>query len=469
MKWKISSASARGSSHVRSGKPNQDACEHGSGPKEGPLRAVLAVSDGHGGARHFRSDVGSRLAAHIAVVIAQEFVEAASQADPVAVFSEADAATLSQRIVDAWHAAVASDLDHNPFTPEELAGAEEAEGEAGKSSVMESPVLAYGATLLIAMAADTFVAYLQLGDGDILRVGREGETRKALPADERLIANQTTSLCQQDAVNEFRFAIERDQDQFPLMVLVSTDGYSNSFRDERGFLQTGRDYLKMVRESGLDGLSEELPGILEEASKQGSGDDITLGLLVSDRAYAEATPFVEAASVPALAATPIKPAKDRSQKVRVLSLLAIVLGGVFLAQHYARGLGARTGGRAAPVAASPAPKKSTNAPAEGRMYALQGLDGKTVQLEPGAVITNAELASLLTGKASTDDNSYAEVVAGEDGNWSLVNRSTEIWEIAGKDRKVKNGETLELAQDLRIVFRKGATGHIILMAHAPEH
>ncbi len=129
------------------------------------------------------------MAVHVAVMAVQELVE-----DPTGAFSEEDARFVTARVVERWRNAVASDLEHNPFRPEELAIVEAAEGSAARDSVLEAPVLAYGATLLVTIAADTFVAYLQLGDGDVLAVAGDGETRKPVKADTRLIGNQTKSM-----------------------------------------------------------------------------------------------------------------------------------------------------------------------------------------------------------------------------------------------------------------------------------
>ncbi len=64
----------------------------------------------------------------------------------------------------------------------------------------------------------------------------------------------------------------------PALILVSTDGYANSFADAAGFLQVGSDLLNILRAQGLDEVTANLDGWLTEASEQGSGD-VTLGLL----------------------------------------------------------------------------------------------------------------------------------------------------------------------------------------------
>ena len=63
------------------------------------------------------------------------------------------------------------------------------------------------------------------------------------------------------------------------MILLSTDGYSNSFSDEEGFLQIGQDYFYMVRNAGLMNVAGQLPDFLRQTSERGSGDDISLGIL----------------------------------------------------------------------------------------------------------------------------------------------------------------------------------------------
>ncbi len=77
--------------------------------------------------------------------------------------------------------------------------------------------------------------------------------------------------CETDTINAVDHNIE--------MILISTDGYSNSFRTEAGFLAIGSDYLNMVRQSGLMCVSDQLEGILANTSRGGSGDDISLGIL----------------------------------------------------------------------------------------------------------------------------------------------------------------------------------------------
>ena len=57
--WRTLGASVRGAYHQRDGLPNQDAMLLLDGAAG---RSLAVVADGHGGARHFRSAIGARLA-----------------------------------------------------------------------------------------------------------------------------------------------------------------------------------------------------------------------------------------------------------------------------------------------------------------------------------------------------------------------------------------------------------------------
>jgi serine/threonine protein phosphatase PrpC len=64
--WRIIGESIQGASHKRSGQPNQDAIA--LSPASGDsLPLILAVSDGHGGAKYFRSDKGASFAVGAAI------------------------------------------------------------------------------------------------------------------------------------------------------------------------------------------------------------------------------------------------------------------------------------------------------------------------------------------------------------------------------------------------------------------
>ncbi|MBD0371118.1 MAG: protein phosphatase 2C domain-containing protein [Pyrinomonadaceae bacterium] len=272
-RWQVVGHSVRGASHERSGAPNQDAIywlpQSGTGS-----RLILTMADGHGGAKHFRSAVGARLAVETAAQVSYDFLAGAQaeEAGSLSAIKRAAEEWLPKMLVRNWLEAVEHHKGSHP-----LLEAERDLLHAG--DVSSSLPLAYGATLLVAVVAESFILYMQLGDGEILTVSSEGAVSRPLPKDERLFANETTSLCAPDAWRDFRICFQALSQTPPAVILLSTDGYSNSFRDESGFLKVGSDILEMIRADGLSQVKENMEAWLLDSTRAGSGDDITLGII----------------------------------------------------------------------------------------------------------------------------------------------------------------------------------------------
>jgi hypothetical protein len=281
MRWRVIGHSVRGATHERREIPNQDAI-HWLPQADAGSPLILAVADGHGSHRSFRSERGARLAVLTAAEVISDFL--AGQTQSMSAIRRAAEEWLPVALVRRWLAAVADDLAAHPLSTDELdllgTYPVRAAAEEGPTNLQ----VAYGTTLLATAVTDSFVLYLQLGDGEILTVSPEGEVLRPLPKDERLFANETTSLCSEDAWRDFRVCFQVFTNAPPALILLSTDGYPNSFRDERGFLKVGSDILEMIRTVGLDTVNEQLPSWLTESTYAGSGDDVTLGLICSEDA-----------------------------------------------------------------------------------------------------------------------------------------------------------------------------------------
>lgn len=288
--WRIIGESVRGASHERASLPNQDAIQWL--PESGDaLPLILCLSDGHGSAKYFRSDVGARLAVDVAVEVIREFLNGQAGINNLSIIKRTAEEKLTQALAHRWREAVSSDIAARAFTSDEInllkgnearqsPSSDEGKDHAGLAEdSLRLGQLAYGATLLCAAVTANYILYLQLGDGDILTVSENGEVTKPLAGDERLFANETTSLCSRDAWRDFRVGFQVISGEPPALILLSTDGYANSFRDEAGFLKVGSDLLEMIRADGLESVSRNLETWLAEASRAGSGDDITLGLI----------------------------------------------------------------------------------------------------------------------------------------------------------------------------------------------
>jgi len=270
--WVVLGSSVTGASHIRVASGNQDAI--GFAPENGRgSRVAIATADGHGSPKSFRSSEGSRLAVRASLALAAEFIEADAKGVPLALVKSRLEGDAPLRLVRTWRTSVDEDLAHHPLAPAELDGLEASSGPAARKLVELDPYLAYGATLLGGVVGESFAVLWQLGDGDIVAVDENGGARRLVPKDDRLIANETTSLCSKEAWHHFRVVFDASPD--PLM-LLSTDGLANSFTNDAGFLKFGVDLGRMISSEGVPVVESRMKGWLRQMSDQGSGDDISV-------------------------------------------------------------------------------------------------------------------------------------------------------------------------------------------------
>jgi hypothetical protein len=498
MSWKVAHACVRGSSHQRSGLPNQDAAQCTVTPGTQGTVAVAVVSDGHGSPRHFRSQIGSSLAVSTVAGTLQGFLRESVASNGHVPFVPEQVHELERKIVSGWLAAVHSDLEHNPFTEAELATLEKGDGAEGRAAVESSPELAYGATLLAAGATDKVLLYLQLGDGEILSVSATGTTTRPLPPDDRLIANQTTSLCQPEAWKDFRSTWVTDG-ALPSLVLLSTDGYANSFRSDEDFLKIGQDYLEIIRQQGISSLAEELPAILTEATQQGSGDDITLAILQEDPGSAAGgakipRPLMTAASKSALIeqlkarhssqqqklqelAIRVEQTRKDNRRLRSLLLLLAVAIAIPVAIFRDRIFPhtpaptpvAPTMGTAPPShKPGPAPIRDGARRPGGPRWSLQLIGGQPLSLYKGATIPPHFIHKKVEpGDYPNED--YARVASKEEnGPLFLFNDSKADTWVLSTGQRIGYGHDLKLgAEPVNITFAPKITGTLAPVPDTP--
>jgi serine/threonine protein phosphatase PrpC len=260
--WRCATASARGSQHDRRGLPNQDAVAVGAVDGR-PGAVVAAVADGHGGDRYVRSDAGARLAVDVACSAAAALLAGGGT------LRDATGPALRASIVERWRHLVDIDAASHPFADEE-------QQRAG-TPLDDQPELAYGATLLLAIATDDGLALVQLGDGDIVVASSTGTVRTPVPSDDRLVAGMTTSLCLPTAGDDFRVALV-PADEGADLVLVASDGYGNSFAspDWREAVMT--DLRRVIDAGGLAAVERNLLAWAAQ-SAEAAGDDVTVAVL----------------------------------------------------------------------------------------------------------------------------------------------------------------------------------------------
>jgi hypothetical protein len=139
--------------------------------------------------------------------------------------------------------------------------------------------------------------YIQLGDGDVLIVSDDAaESSRPLPPDQQSFANETASLASAGPMvgskrpggprgpcADFRVRVIPTVSDRPALVLLTTDGYANAFVTDAGFRQAAIDFLSLGQSEGWEFVRTQLPGWLNEASREGSGDDVTVILLVREK------------------------------------------------------------------------------------------------------------------------------------------------------------------------------------------
>ncbi|MEI6707864.1 MAG: PP2C family serine/threonine-protein phosphatase [Methylococcales bacterium] len=256
MNWQIIGDSVRGASHKRNGKPNQDAWSFTQ--NEGCT--VLAVADGHGSSKHYRSDVGAKLAVQAALELLNDFAHADTGSNPRQIKQAAD--YLPSQLVQAWRAAVDN-------------------ADEGQTIIPKERYSIYGTTLLAVLISADYALYLQIGDGDLLVLTEDGQLHTPLPKNTNLIANETYSLCEEKAIYHVEFSLQFfDHKPLPALIFLATDGYANSFTDSVDFQQAVQDFQGQIATHGADKIQDCLADWLNETSEQGSGDDVTVAMVL---------------------------------------------------------------------------------------------------------------------------------------------------------------------------------------------
>jgi len=270
--WLALTASQLGAAHQATGLPNQDAV---AARQVRPDVLVAAVADGHGHLRHFRSARGSRLAVAVACEAAQVLAARLDEFNAAGPIESEALHSLVPAITRQWRDAVRDDVAADPFTAQE---------EAARASG-DDALIAYGSTLLLAIAGQRWLVLVQIGDGDIMGIQLDGRPLLPVPRDPSLDGRQTTSLCGSRAENEFRAAVVDTSTTALLGVMLATDGYGNAQMADPWTDAVSADLAGLINDCSPDWLASQLPSWASRcASADGSADDTTIALLIAPSA-----------------------------------------------------------------------------------------------------------------------------------------------------------------------------------------
>jgi len=266
MKRSIFGESVQGASHKRAGTECQDSykkteCDDGT--------VIMAVADGHGSKSCPFSKTGSCIAVNVFCKVMEEFQSSYSDnLEMLLTYLNREGDTKVAQAIDfEWKRRVLKVHANNKREIPQM--------DNGKKD-KEKIYTLYGSTLVGLMIMSPFLFAFQLGDGDISYVDNNGFDQ--VLQTEKILGTETHSLSKIDSWKRAHTLVRRrsSSDDLPSAFLMSTDGFSNSYKNEEEFRKTCTEYFTMLKEHGPDAINVNLKEWLSETSEMGCGDDITL-------------------------------------------------------------------------------------------------------------------------------------------------------------------------------------------------
>lgn len=276
MKAKSFNISVQGASHIRKNKVCQDASRSSGYVAEEQGFYYAVVCDGHGGNDYIRSEIGSNFAAEAAGDRIWTFMGQAT-----AKMMQGDAYRqlryLTDSIVHDWRQRVREHVLEFPFTEEELAKVSDKARNRYSDEINERYFPAYGTTLIAVGWTKEYWFGIHIGDGKCVAVDKNGQFSQPIPWDSQCYLNVTTSICDINAVNNFRHFYSTE---LPAAVFVASDGIDDCFTNDEKMYNLYRTMLYSINKNGLDETVAEFKDYLPRMSAQGSGDDMSMAAIV---------------------------------------------------------------------------------------------------------------------------------------------------------------------------------------------
>lgn len=269
--WEVFHAVSIGTAHLEMGKVCQDAAASGTNV----VLSYAAVSDGHGGNDYFRSDRGSQFAvASFKRVIARgrnivNIARGIREDNPMPSVDQ-----LVQQIIEEWNRYVDADIANQPFQPEEMKETSPQMTKFYRHAQWRR--IAYGTTLIGFVVVQNCCFGIQIGDGTCVALTQQGEYIQPIAHDTACFKNITTSLCDPQAREKFRVYTSQS---LPVAVFVGTDGIDNSFVDDKALYKFYNTIVSGIAEMEPEQAAQQLAQYLPLLSKEGSRDDMAVGML----------------------------------------------------------------------------------------------------------------------------------------------------------------------------------------------
>lgn len=254
-----------GSTHIKTNIGCQDNSSHYCSEEFG----IAVVSDGHGSEKHFRSAKGAEFASIVAIDAIKELM---MYEQNFSMNKDKLLLHLEKNIIFKWNIAVRDHYCDNPFTLEEINKLSFVD----KANLESNIEVAYGSTLIAAVLTKNYCFGIQIGDGDCTIFDNLGNVINPIPTDKRLQFNITTSLCDKEALKNFRHFWN---DKPAVAILVSTDGVRNSFKNETFYFDFCKTVIESLNEMINIEAENELEKFLRRLTVSGSGDDVSISTI----------------------------------------------------------------------------------------------------------------------------------------------------------------------------------------------
>lgn len=261
---------------------------------------ILALSDGHGSPKYFRSDVGSKFAVETAIEALTEFVKEFEpnkylpniiniKQGPIKDGIELNSIEcdkifrhLGSSIIYRWYDKIMSHWDNYPPTEVELQKLSVEDKQYFQTNDLSKRIpKAYGCTLQLAVRAKDYWFAIHIGDGKIVAIKDNGDIYEPVPWDDDCFGTKTTSMCELDS-NLIRYCFGRDLSDSAAIFLAS-DGMDDSFTNfEELASMYGVNIINEIYNKGWSNFSSNLPDLLDLLSKTRSGDDMSLACWIDE-------------------------------------------------------------------------------------------------------------------------------------------------------------------------------------------
>jgi len=297
-----------GADHIKHNLVCQDCADS----YEDEKLAVAVVADGHGSPQYFRSDKGSEYAVICAMDGIKTFVK--DKPFPDENISNAEIydklRRLAGNIINSWKIKVDIHEKEHPLKDDEKILAIE---DKYKNRYLNDPERkhiynVYGTTLIAVAVTENYWFGLHIGDGKCEVLFDDGQWAQPIPWDKKCFLNSTTSICDDNALFEFRywfgyrnsngevfeFTYGPDSDGIdstkrsgasPVAVFIGSDGVDDTYpvhENEKHLKYLYRTVVLSFAEDVFDSTKNQINELVKKLAEQGSRDDVSIAGIVGE-------------------------------------------------------------------------------------------------------------------------------------------------------------------------------------------